>query len=104
MLLLPFIINYTKYLFIIKIYLFIFENYYNIPRVAKLRLASHMLIHFKLDYQGAWPPLLYIIIIFVYNIHKIHIYIHTPNVLGSRNLIFLYFEYYYYYFAHQHSS
>ena len=28
-------------------------------RVAKLRLASRMLIHFKLDYQGAWPPLLY---------------------------------------------
>ena len=35
-------------------------NIYTISRVAKLRLASHMLIHFKLDYQGAWPPLYYI--------------------------------------------
>ena len=34
------------------------------PRVAKLRLASRMLIHFKLDYQGACPPLLY------YNVGK----------------------------------
>ena len=33
------------------------ENY--ITRVAKLRIASRMLIHFKLDYQGAWPPLIY---------------------------------------------
>ena len=27
--------------------------------MAKLRLASRMLIHFKLDYQEAWPPLIY---------------------------------------------
>ena len=31
----------------------------SIARVAKLRLASRMLIHFKLGYQGAWPPLVY---------------------------------------------
>ena len=31
-----------------------------ISKVAKLWLASRMLIHFKLDSQVAWPPLLYI--------------------------------------------
>ena len=35
---------------------------FNSTRVAKLRLASityyiYSLIHFKLDYQEAWPPL-----------------------------------------------
>ena len=30
-----------------------------IARVAKLRLASRMLIHFKLDYQEALPPHVY---------------------------------------------
>ena len=31
--------------------------------MAKLRLASRMLIHFKSDYQGAWPPLIYNVIL-----------------------------------------
>ena len=45
------------YLLIIFIIIIMIIYCYN-TKVAKLRLASPMLIHFKLDYQGAWPPLL----------------------------------------------
>ena len=31
--------------------------------------ASRMLIHFKLDHQGAWPPLLYYIEVIIYYIY-----------------------------------
>ena len=48
------------YYFVMK---FVISNIHrlaiSIARVAKLRLASRMLIHFKLHYQGAWPPLIY---------------------------------------------
>ena len=51
---------------------------YYISRVAKL--ANHMLIHFKLAYQGAWPPLLYTkhAYIYIYNIYiiKVQVFIY----------------------------
>ena len=64
-----------------KISFFNKNDFYDeyITRVAKLRLASRMLIHFKLGYQGAWPPLIYkkadindhIVKILVVNINKL---------------------------------
>ena len=51
------IYNINIYIFIVCRWNIWTEPY--ISRVAKLLLASRMLIHYKLDYQGAWPPLLY---------------------------------------------
>ena len=58
--------------------------------MAKLRLANRMLIHFKLDYQGAWPPQLYIIVFLTFkNVlnDKILALKHTIiSLLNQRNI------------------
>ena len=61
--------------------------------MAKLRLASSMLIYFKLANQGTWPPLLYNISI-LYDIGKQsqmvtqkflhHTHSHTGELIGTK--------------------
>ena len=58
--------------------------------MAKLRLASHILIHFKLDYQGAWPSLLYNIIYYMLYLFTC---VHTGKLLLLLREIIIIFYY-----------